>query len=103
MKTPKEIFDNRYLYYRDMLNKPAIPLEARHLIFDVMEEYHQSKLKNIGDIGNVIEIDNRLVEMVNEATSQSKLFGESGMTTSEISSEAMAQAYRNVRDIINSL
>ena len=58
MKTPKEIFDNRYLYYRDMLNKPAIPLEARQLIFDVMEEYHQSKLKNIGVIGDVVGFNN---------------------------------------------
>ena len=53
MKTPKEIFDNRYLYYRDMLRKPAIPLEARQLIFDVMEEYHKSQLKNLGVIGDV--------------------------------------------------
>tara|TARA_R110001592_G_C12624497_1_gene698407 strand:- start:52 stop:294 length:243 start_codon:yes stop_codon:yes gene_type:complete len=45
--TPKEIFDKRYLYYRDMLNKPAIPLEARQLIFDVMEEYHQNKVNNV--------------------------------------------------------
>lgn len=53
MKTPKEIFDNRYIHYRDMLNKPAIPLEARQLIFDVMEEYHQSKLKNHSDLSHV--------------------------------------------------
>ena len=45
MKTAKQIFDNRYSYYRDMLRKPAIPLEARQLIFHVMEEYHKVKLK----------------------------------------------------------
>tara|TARA_R110000772_G_scaffold50113_1_gene115305 strand:+ start:159 stop:518 length:360 start_codon:yes stop_codon:yes gene_type:complete len=47
MKTAKEIFDKRYLYYRDMLNKPAIPLEARQLIFDAMEEYAQSKVNDV--------------------------------------------------------
>jgi len=39
MKTSKEIFDAKYEYYRNMLRKPAIPLEARQLIFDCMEEY----------------------------------------------------------------
>ena len=39
MKTAKQIFDSRYEYYRNMENKPAIPLEARQMIFDAMEEY----------------------------------------------------------------
>lgn len=47
MKTPKDIFDNRYIYYRDALGKPPIPLEARQLIFDLMEEYHETKVKNL--------------------------------------------------------
>ena len=47
MKTPKQIFDNRYLYYREALDRPAIPLEARQLIFNVMQEYANETVKNL--------------------------------------------------------
>ena len=47
MKTPKEIFDNRYLYYRDALGRPKIPLEARQLIFNLMQEYANETIKNL--------------------------------------------------------
>jgi len=40
---PKEVFDRKYEVYRNLLRKPAIPLEARQMIFDAMEEYAQSK------------------------------------------------------------
>ena len=43
MKTPKEIFDKRYEFYRNIENKPPIPLEARELIFNVMQEYASQK------------------------------------------------------------
>ena len=53
MKTDKEIFDKRYEFYRNMENKPLIPLEARELIFAVMQEYaeayHESKMAEITD------------------------------------------------------
>ena len=38
-KTSKEIFDSKYEYYRNMEGKPAIPLEARELIYAAMEAY----------------------------------------------------------------
>ena len=45
MKTAKEVFDEKYEYYRNMENKPPIPLEARELIFQAMEQYHESRMK----------------------------------------------------------
>ena len=45
MKT-KEIFDKKYEFYRNMENKPAIPLEARELILEAMEEYAQERTKD---------------------------------------------------------
>jgi len=41
MKTAKEIFDRKYEFYRNMENKPVIPIEAREMIFNAMEEYAQ--------------------------------------------------------------
>jgi hypothetical protein len=45
MKTAKEVFDEKYEYYRNMENKPPIPPEARELIFQAMEQYHESRMK----------------------------------------------------------
>ncbi len=35
----KQVFDNAYEFYRNMENNPAIPLEARELIFSVMHVF----------------------------------------------------------------
>jgi len=47
MTKAKEIFDKRYLYYRDALKKTVIPLEARQLIFNVMQEYADQQTKEL--------------------------------------------------------
>ena len=40
IKTPKQIFDKYYEYYRNMKFNPTIPLESRELIFNVAKTYH---------------------------------------------------------------
>jgi hypothetical protein len=41
----KTLFDLKYGYYRNILNKPAIPLEARQFIFNCMEAYAALQIK----------------------------------------------------------
>lgn len=43
----KNIFDKYYEVYRNLHNKPAIPLEARQMIFDTMQEYHRVKSEGL--------------------------------------------------------
>ena len=43
--TAKEIFDKKYAFYRNLENKPAIPLEARQIIFNSMTDFARQKCK----------------------------------------------------------
>ena len=50
--TAKETFDKNYEQYRNLHGKKAIPLEARQLVFDTMEEYAQTKINSL-DLSSV--------------------------------------------------
>ena len=61
MKTAKQIFDSRYEYYRNMENKPAIPLEARQMIFDAMELYASQSQSSVLPRDNTKELLNDII------------------------------------------
>ena len=57
MKTPKELFDAKYIQYRyrDANEKPPIPLEARQMIFDLMEQYAKDKsIQTLSKLGETL-------------------------------------------------
>ena len=116
----KEIFDKKYEYYRNMLNKPAIPLEARQLIFDCMEDYKDAELK---EAEKAIEQNESAIRMLakqrdemdaklkearvqfkrwqEKAEVTAKDFEQRNMSDSQLTSEAMAMAYKFCFDFLN--
>jgi predicted Zn-ribbon and HTH transcriptional regulator len=53
MKTPKQVFDKKYEIYRNLENKPPIPLEARNMIFASMQEFadeYHEELKKASEV-----------------------------------------------------
>ena len=47
--TAKQVFDKVYEFYRNMENKPAIPLEAREMIFSAMHQFATLHAQKMAD------------------------------------------------------
>lgn len=95
MITAKDKLESVKMYGR-LVSQFLLPDQMK-FIETAMEEYAKEQLI----LHTVIEIDTQLIEMINKCDQTAEGLRNNGFEVTAISSEAMAQAYLNVRDMIN--